>query len=129
MAQHPALQRLILYTRKSPDMIAFYSALFGYTAHQAPDDRIIELRPPGPGAILMLHPMARGQKSGQAQVKLVFDVNDVPAFCAQAEKAGYPFGKPFRVEGYAFANAKDPADNSVSVSSRAFADMTLTPLG
>ncbi len=54
-------------------------------------------------------------------VKLVFDVEDVPAFCAEAAKNGLVFARPFKGDGYVFANAKDPAGNPISVSSRAFA--------
>ena len=59
--------------------------------------------------------------SGQTLVKLVFDVEDVQGFCQLASKRGLQFGTIHHADGYSFANAKDLANNSVSVSSRAFA--------
>jgi len=121
------LSRLTLYTRRQDEMVDFYARFFGYTAWQEPSDRIIELRPSGAGVILQLHPLAKSQKEGQVIVKLTFDIEDVEAFCAEAAQNGLTFGKPFKANGYMFANAKDPAKNSVSVSSRAFADLALAP--
>lgn len=127
MNASPPLARLTLYTRRIDEMVAFYRDHFGYEALQEPGDRIVEMRPNGPGVILHLHPMAKGQKAGQVLVKLGFDVEDVEAFAAQAAKQGLVFGKPFRANGYLFANAKDPAGNSISITSRAWADLDLQP--
>ncbi|MEM6760006.1 MAG: VOC family protein [Pseudomonadota bacterium] len=124
---YPPLARLTLYMRKMHEIVAFYALHFGYTAWGDPADRIVELRPPGPGAILHLHPMAKGQKAGQVLVKLGFEVDDVPTFIAQAATRGLRFGKPFRGDGYLFANAKDPAGNSISVTSRGAAQLDLRP--
>jgi predicted enzyme related to lactoylglutathione lyase len=124
---HPPLSRLTLYTRRIPEMVAFYTLHFGYTAWQEPGDRIVELRPPAVGVILHLHPLAKSQKEGQVLVKLGFDVEDVEAFAAEAAKQGLKFGKPFKANGYLFANAKDPAGNSISITSRAFAVLDLQP--
>ena len=124
---YPPLARLTLYTRKMGEMVAFYGHHFGYTAWGAPDDRIVELRPPGAGVVLNLHPMAKGQKPGQVLVKLGFEVDDVEAFVAHAAKNGLIFGKPFKGDGYLFANARDPAGNSISVTSRGAADPDLVP--
>ena len=122
---HPNLTRLTLYTGRIDEMVAFYTDHFGYSAWQEPGDRIVELRPPGPGTILQLHPRAKSQKEGQVLVKLGFDVEDVPAFIAQSAAKGLKFGKPFKANGYVFANAKDPAKNSISITSRAYAPLAL----
>lgn len=114
------LNRLVLYTKQLEEMIAFYETHFGYAAHRDLDDRIVELRPANGGVLLLLHPAAKSQKMGQVLVKLVFDVPDVAAFCADARKNGLTFGKEHQADGYSFANAKDPSGNSVQVSSRAF---------
>lgn len=117
----PGLGRIILYSRKTDDMVAFYATHFGYAAHERPGDRLVELRPPRPGGIaLLLHPLGAGQKAGQVLVKLVFDVEDVAEFCAIAARQGLVFGLIHAADGYQFANAKDPAGNPVQVSSRAF---------
>ena len=114
------LGRLVIYTRKVDEMVAFYCRHFGFEAVRRDGDRIVELRPHNGGATILLHPASRGQKQGQALVKLVFDVKDVPAFCAASAQRGLTFGPIHDVDGYAFANAKDPSMNSIQVSSRAF---------
>jgi predicted enzyme related to lactoylglutathione lyase len=120
MSMTPSLSRLILYTKRLPEMIDFYGAHFGYTPRHIAGDRIVELLPPTGGAVLLLHPAAKSQKEGQVLVKLVFDVEDVEAFCAEARLKGLEFGALHRGDGYVFANAKDPSGNNICVSSRAF---------
>lgn len=116
------LGRLIIYTRKMDDMIAFYCTHFGYRTHQRPNDRITELASDSGGAALLLHPASKGQKIGQALVKLVFDVRDVAATRDGLIQAGLDVGPIHDGGGYCFANLKDPSGNSVCLSSRAFAD-------
>ncbi len=122
---HPPLARVTLYTRKMAEMVAFYETHFGYEAYGAPGDRIVELRPPGPGVTLSLHPLAKSQKAGQVLVKLGFEVEDVERFAERAARAGLVFGRPHKGDGYLFANAKDPAGNPISITSRARADLDL----
>lgn len=114
------LGRLVIYTHKLEQMAAFYSKFFGFEIVERPGDRITELRPPGGGAAILLHPATARQREGQALVKLVFDVRDVPGFCAWAAAQGLRFGAIHLAGGYAFANARDPGGNRVQVSSRAF---------
>lgn len=114
------LGRLVIYTKKIEEMAAFYARHFGFTPFQAEGDRIIELCPREGGSAILLHPASVKQKEGQVLVKLVFDVEDVPAFCAGALENGLEFGKIHQAGGYVFANAKDPSGNSIQVSSRAF---------
>jgi predicted enzyme related to lactoylglutathione lyase len=116
----PALNRIILYTGKMDEMIGFYARHFGYREQRLDGDRIVELVPPEGGAILMLHPAAKGQKQGQSLVKLVFDVSDVPAALQALKDGGVETGPVHQADGYAFANFKDPSGNPVSISSRAF---------
>jgi hypothetical protein len=47
-------------------------------------------------------------------------VEDVEAFCRRCAEDGLEFGAIHKADGYQFANAKDPCQNSISVSSRAF---------
>ena len=114
----PPLSSLVLYTSRMDEMARFYVDLFGYSVHQSEGDRIVELRPPGTGITLLLHPMGKGRKQGQTLIKLVFATDDVPAFCAACQAKGLEFGPLHAADGYVFANAKDPAGNSVSVSGR-----------
>ena len=99
----------------------FYARHFGFGIHRTAGDRIVELESPGgAGSNIMLHPLGRGRKRGQTVAKLVFDVADVDAFCARAAAQGLEFGTVHSGNGYVFANARDPAGNSISVSSRGF---------
>lgn len=116
----PPLNRVTIYTKRIPEMAAFYALHFGYVALETPGDRLVELRPPGPGLIIQLHPAGKGQKEGQSLIKLGFDVEDVPAFCQAAKKKGLAFGALHKGGGYVFANAKDPSGNPISVTGRAF---------
>ena len=117
-----SLGRLVIYTSKIDQMADFYAKHFDFSVLRAEDDRIVELRAQNSGLTLLLHPAAAKQKQGQALVKLVFDVEDVSAFCEAARADGLVFGKIHRADGYEFANAKDPSRNSIQVSSRAFRD-------
>lgn len=118
----PPLGRIIIYTSKTEAMVQFYCRYFGFEVHPRDNDRIVELRAVRNGISILLHPAAKGQKMGQSLIKMVFDVADVDAFCRDAKARGLAFGPIHHADGYAFANAKDPASNSVSVSSRAFAE-------
>ena len=114
------LGQIVIYTTKLDRLADFYARHFGFDVVRRDGDRIVELRPAGGGATILLHPAAQGQRQGQSLVKLVFDVEDVPSFCEAAAKRGLEFGRIHHADGYAFANAKDPAMNSIQVSSRAF---------
>lgn len=114
------LGRIIIYTKKIEEVADFYSKHFGFGILRLKGDRIVELVAKGGGGNILLHPMPTSRKDGQTVVKLVFDVEDIEAFCRAAEKRGLKFGTIHHAEGYSFANAKDPANNSISISSRAF---------
>ena len=116
----PQLNRILIYTKRMPEMVAFYSEHFDYVVKEQPGDRIVELLPEAGGVVIMLHPAAKSQKEGQVLIKLVFDVADVDEFCRKAKAKGLDFGSIHQANGYTFANTKDPSNNSVSVSSRAF---------
>ena len=115
------LGRVIIYTKRLEEVADFYCKYFGFEILRLAGDRIVELVSEGSGSNILLHPMSAGRKEGQTLVKLVFDVEDVEAFCRDAERRGLKFGSIHQADGYCFANAKDPANNSVSVSSRLFA--------
>ena len=115
-----ALGRLVIYTSRIDQMADFYAKHFGFSVLRSDHDRVVELRAQNSGMALLLHPAAANQKEGQVLVKLVFDVEDVLAFCETAKANGLDFGKIHKAGGYEFANAKDPSKNSIQVSSRAF---------
>lgn len=114
------LGRIIIYTKKLEEVADFYCKHFGFEVLRLEDDRIVELVAQGTGSNILLYPMSTSRKDGQTLVKLVFDVEDVEEFCRSSEERGLKFGSVHRADGYCFANAKDPAKNSISVSSRAF---------
>jgi hypothetical protein len=96
----------------------FYADHFGYIVESGslPGWRVLS---GGAGCTLSLHQAAKTQKSGAA-IKIVFAVPDVQRFIADRHSAGLKFGAIHQADGYVFANAKDPAGNSISVSDRAF---------
>ena len=115
-----ALNRLILYARDVDGTIAFYEKHFGFQALRLPGDRIVELVARCGGANIMVHAAAKGVRIGQATVKLVFDVEDVPGFCEKSARDGLVFSAVHPSDGYSYANAQDPCGNNIQVSSRAF---------
>jgi predicted enzyme related to lactoylglutathione lyase len=116
----PPIARIILYVRDIPAVAVFYQSLFGMTPLPGAPQGWLELQSPSGGCTIALHQAAKSQKSGAA-IKLVFAIPDVPAFVAQAARNGFHFGPIHHPEDFAFANAKDPAGNSISVSSRGLA--------
>lgn len=113
------LGRITIYTKDVAKLAAFYCRHFGFKQVNLPGDRITELK--GEGASILLHEAGARQKMGQVLVKLNFDVPDVPAFAAKAAEGGLNFSRPFKGDGYLFANAKDPSGNPICITSRAFA--------
>jgi predicted enzyme related to lactoylglutathione lyase len=109
-----------MYARDVETTVSFYEKHFGFAVLRLPGDRIVELVARGGGANIMVHAAAKSVKTGQVTVKLVFDVEDVSAFCAESARRGLIFGPVHPANGYCYANAKDPNGNNISVSSRAF---------
>jgi predicted enzyme related to lactoylglutathione lyase len=114
----PPISTVILYVKDLPKVAAFYEKHFGFMVETGgfPGWRVLSC---GGGCTISLHQAAKAQKSGAA-IKVVFAVANVPEFVAEQAKLGLKFGTIHRADGYMFANAKDPAKNSISVSSRAF---------
>ena len=119
----PPIARIILYVRDIPKVAAFYQLHFGLVPQPGATPGWQELASPSGGCSVALHQAAVSQKSGAA-MKLVFSVADVPAFKAAAEKQGLKFGVIHDTGEHQFCNAKDPAGNSISISSRG---ITSTP--
>jgi predicted enzyme related to lactoylglutathione lyase len=113
----PPIVRVILYVRDIPKVAAFYQRLFGLIPQPGATPGWLELASPSGGCGIALHQAAISQKSGAA-MKLVFAVADVRAFKAAAEKQGLKFGVIHDTGEHEFCNAKDPAGNSISISSR-----------
>jgi catechol 2,3-dioxygenase-like lactoylglutathione lyase family enzyme len=116
----PPLNRILLYARNVRRSVEFYRRHFGFVLVDDDGGGVVELASGTGGASIMVHQAAKGVKLGQAGVKLVFDVQDIESFKVQCAAQGLEFGSTHQADGYAFANAKDPDRNSVSISSRAF---------
>ena len=117
----PSLNRIVLYAKDVKKTCEFYERYFRFAYKFDDDDRIAELVSPHGGVIIMVHQAAKGVRSGQATVKLVFDIDDVEGFKNECARGGLEFGATHQANGYSFANAKDPDGNSISISSRSFA--------
>jgi predicted enzyme related to lactoylglutathione lyase len=118
----PPIARVILYVRDIPTVAAFYEHFFNMKPMPGATDDWLELSSPSGGRTIALHQAAlhqaaKSQKGGSA-IKLVFAVADVEAFVRTQEQEGLTFGVIHRPDGFAFSNAKDPAGNSISISSR-----------
>ena len=111
-----AVARVILYVRNIAKVAAFYERFFNMKPLPGAMDGWLELASPSGGCTIALHRAAKSQKSGAA-IKLVFAVKNVQAFVRESQKQGLQFGVIHRADGFEFANAKDPAGNSISISS------------
>jgi hypothetical protein len=69
---------------------------------------------------IMVHAAAKGVRTDQVTVKLVFDVEDIAAFRTESARNGLLFSAEHPADGYSYANAKDPCGNNIQISSRAF---------
>ncbi len=115
----PSISRVILYVKDIERVAVFYERFFGLRRTNSEEPGWLELASPSGGCSVALHQATKAQKSGAA-VKLVFGVKDVQAFKEEAASRGLLFGPLHGGErlGHEYANAKDPAGNSVSISSR-----------
>ena len=114
------LGTILIYARDMERSANFYCKHFGFESTGKVSEGLIELRPVGGGAGIVIHQAAKSVKLGQVGVKLTFHVEDIGAFAERAAKGGLKFGAIHEANGYSFANAKDPDKNSVCISSRAF---------
>lgn len=114
------LGTIIIYARDMRRTAAFYRDHFGFTTTGEVFEGLIELHSARGGAGILIHQAAKSVKLGQVGVKLSFQVQDVKAFVLAAAQRGLQFGAVHQANGYQFANAKDPDQNAISVSSRAY---------
>lgn len=117
MKSAPPITRVILYVKDIPRVAAFYERFFDMRPIPGATKGWVELACPSGGCTIALHQASVAQKSGAA-IKLVFGVADVRAFKRAKEKQGLKFGVVHEVDDFEFSNAKDPAGNSIQISSR-----------
>jgi catechol 2,3-dioxygenase-like lactoylglutathione lyase family enzyme len=113
----PRIARVILYVKDVAGVAAFYEWHFGLRRLAGATEEWVELAGADGGCGIGVHLAAKSQKSGAA-MKLVFGIEDVEGFKAERERDGLRFGVVHRADGVAFANAKDPAGNSIQISNR-----------
>jgi predicted enzyme related to lactoylglutathione lyase len=111
------IARIILYVRDIQKVATFYERHFGLKPLPGTEDGWLEIGSPNGSCSIALHQAAASQKRG-SEVKIVFGVKDVGKFKAEPEAAGLKFGVVHKSRGHEFSNAKDPAGNSIQVSSR-----------
>lgn len=114
------IARVILYVKDVAGVAAFYERHFGLRRLAGWSGEWIELAGEDGGCCLAIHLAAKSQKTGAA-MKLVFGVADVEGFKAKLEREGLRFSVVHRADGVEFANAKDPAGNSIQISNRGMA--------
>ncbi|MFD0892212.1 VOC family protein [Luteolibacter ambystomatis] len=114
---NPPISRIALYVRDMEKVAAFYERHFGFTRTDTGLTDKFLLTPPSGGCALVLLQASKGHKTGQSNVKLIFDVGDVAMFKADSAKSGLKFGAIHKGSGYEFANARDPAGNPIQISS------------
>jgi predicted enzyme related to lactoylglutathione lyase len=113
------LSRIILYVRDIGEVAAFYQTHFSLQPLPGAEDGWLELGAPRGGRRIALRQAATSQKRG-SEIKIVFAVKDVARFVAQRTAAGLKFGVIHETGSHEFANARDPAGNSIQGSSRGF---------
>jgi predicted enzyme related to lactoylglutathione lyase len=111
------IARIILYVRDIQKVAAFYQKHFGLKPLPGAEDGWLEIGSPNRTCSIALHQAAASQKRG-SEIKIVFAVKDVRKFKAEQEAAGLKLGVVHRSRDHEFSNAKDPAGNSIQVSSR-----------
>lgn len=115
-APSPPITRVVLYVKNIEAVAQFYERHFRLRRGPADEAGWLELSG-GAGCAIALHKAAVSQKSGAA-IKIVFGVQDVAAFKERCAEHGLNFGPIHRAGGVEFANAKDPAGNSILISNR-----------
>jgi predicted enzyme related to lactoylglutathione lyase len=108
---------IVLYVRDIPRVAAFYQDHFGFVPIPSKKAGWLVLEGKKGNCSIALHRAAKSQRSG-ASMKIVFRVRDLAKFIAESGRGGLKFGPIHDAAGYQFSNAKDPAGNSISISSR-----------
>jgi predicted enzyme related to lactoylglutathione lyase len=117
---NPPLAFVLIYARDPQKTAEFYRKHFGFTTSGQVQEGLIELSSSAAGASLLIHQAAKSVKLGQVGVKLMFSVQDIEAFKLRSAALSLVFGSTHQARDYSFANAKDPDNNSVAITSRAF---------
>ena len=111
------ISRIILFVRDVERVAAFYKKHFDLLPLDRNEDGWLELA--ADGCNLALHRATTASRErGRSPAKIVFAFADVHTAKKQFAAAGLKFGKVHEVDGFAFANARDPEGNPIQISSR-----------
>ena len=111
------ISRIILFVLDVPGVAAFYQRHFGLVPLDGSEDGWLELS--AGGCNLALHrATTTSRERGRSPAKIVFALSDIHAAKKQFAANGLKFGKVHEVDGFAFANARDPEGNPIQISSR-----------
>jgi catechol 2,3-dioxygenase-like lactoylglutathione lyase family enzyme len=112
------ISRIILFVRDIPVVAAFYQRHFGLHPVDTGEKGWLELSAAG-GSNLALHQATTTSRDrGRSPTKIVFEMRDIHAAVSEFRAQGLKFGKVHEVNGFAFANARDPEGNPIQISSR-----------
>lgn len=115
----PLITQIALYVRDLQKVADFYRKHFDFYAVIEAADKMRLVSAAG-GCEIVLLQASKGHKIGQSTVKIIFDVEDIESFKQQKATEGLPFGATHSGIGYQFANARDPAENLIQISSFRF---------
>ena len=114
--EKPHVARVILYVRDLPNVAAFYQNYFGLVPLPSVQDGWLELAPQSGGCHIAMHQASSAQERS-LEIKIVFGVRGVRRFATECAARGLTFGVVHEVNGFQFSNARDPAGNSIQISS------------
>ena len=113
-----SISRIILYVKDIKMVSEFYRKYFGFIPIDGLENGWLELSPSnGTGCYIALHKASKAQKSG-SEIKISFYVSDVDGFIEKHKGGELKFGTVHEFNGIKLSNGKDPAGNSIQISSR-----------
>lgn len=116
-----SIARVVLSVWDMPQVTVFYQWHFGLRPLPSARKDWLEFEPEPGGCTFALPHAAKSEKIDPA-IEIAVGVLDVRGFVAKRAKAGLKFGAIHDAGDFAFANAPDPAGNSISVPSRGLSE-------
>ncbi|OTG94694.1 VOC family protein [Acinetobacter sp. ANC 3832] len=116
----PHLNTIMIYAKNMKNTAEFYQKYFAFQGSSDVIEGLIELNQTNGSIQLLIHQAAKSIKMGQANIKLIFSVENIDIYKQESADRGLVFGATHQANGYQFSNTKDPDGNSVSISSRVY---------
>jgi predicted enzyme related to lactoylglutathione lyase len=111
------ISRIILFVQDVARVASFYERHFGLQRLESSEDGWLELSA-GSCNLALHRATTPSRERGRSPAKIVFAVKDVHGARERFAANGLKFGKVHEVNGFAFANARDPEGNPIQISSR-----------